>query len=99
MDTKEFLSKLDYSQLAFAKARCTELMEKIEREEKVPLWIVSDEDINWGFFEKDQYKEAVECLCKQIMKTYNIYGEEDVQYNIQLRYFKESEVKELLKLN
>jgi abortive infection bacteriophage resistance protein len=98
MNTNEFLSKLDYDQLVRAREICFDLIEKKKKETKIPLWIVSD-DVNLGAFVKDQYKEACELLCKEIMKRHKLYGEGDIEYEIKLKYFRESEAKDMLKLN
>jgi len=99
MNTKEFLSELDYDQLVYAKKCCADLMSYKERESKIPLWIVSDDCVNLGAFVKDQYKEACELLSKEVMKRYELYGDGDVNYEIRLIYYKESEAKDMLKLN
>ena len=58
MDTKTFVSKLDYDQLVYAKKHIEEKIAVFDNAARVTLWIVSDSDCNVGCYKKEDWKLA-----------------------------------------
>ena len=67
MSTKDYLKSLDRGQLVFARDTAQKMIEEIEAEEKITLWIVSDRLMNIACFEEKDFDKAKKVVCEAIM--------------------------------
>ncbi|QDF95183.1 hypothetical protein CJ010_00755 [Azoarcus sp. DD4] len=69
MSTDEFLKGLNYGQLQYARRRCDELIQAKNKEAKRKVWVVSDTDIKYKYFQEDEYVCAAEFLLSLARKN------------------------------
>lgn len=100
MSTNDYLKKLDLDQLRYARDKAQSLINDIEEQEKVKLWVVSGVYINEACFKEDDFYAAKERLCKEIMSdefTIDCVIHDHPKINAHICY--ESEVAEMMTLN
>ena len=98
MNTTEFLNGLDYDQLKFARNQADIRIKQKEAEEKVALFVISDDMLNYAVFSADQYDSGVDRLCEVIKDFAKRNPGEDVEFKMNKRRFMGSEAEEMLKL-
>ena len=100
MSTTEWLKKMDLGQLRFAKEEAERMINAIESEKKVTLFIVEGPHINEACFTENEFDLAKVKLCEIIMSA---EFEPDFMSSdhpkILRRKFFESEAKEMMGLN
>ncbi|MBB04102.1 MAG: hypothetical protein CML03_01020 [Pseudooceanicola sp.] len=62
MSTNEYLSKLDFDQLVYARDSAQRLIDKKLQEKKIPVWRVTDGFVVYGNFADDDYLLAAKSL-------------------------------------
>jgi hypothetical protein len=102
MSIDDFLSGLDYEQLAYCHDKAKLLLQRKEDEKKVPLWVVSDEDLNYAWFKENDYTSAVDRMIEEIRREAARdrpvhVGNVGMGFYLNKRRYRESEVAELLK--
>ncbi len=67
MSTTDYLKNLDHDQLIYARNFANEMINKIEDEGMVTLWVVEGVHINIAHYKKDDFQKAKIKLCEAIM--------------------------------
>lgn len=67
-------------------------------ENRVPLWVVSDDMINYGAFPIDQHDKAVDVACSVLKSRAAKLKNSDLEIKIFKHNFRESEVQDMLEL-
>ena len=98
MSISEYLSGLDYDQLAHAKREIERLIKQKDEESKVELWVVSDDMMNHGAFFIDDYYDAVEFMCRAIKQDAKNRPGGRLNFELRKLKFRESEVADMLGL-
>lgn len=98
MSIREYLKQLNYEQLRTAKDLAEEMIKAKEAEEKVPLWVVRDDALNYAAFREEQYAQAVERLCIEIKKESQHLPGYPLRFELVKRRFRCGEVAEMLAL-
>lgn len=99
MSIADFLRGLDYDQLKVAKEQIDRLIKQKESEQKVALFVIHNEDMNYAAFRVDQYAEGVDDLCKEIRKFVARHPGADVNFTMQKHWFRPHEVDDMLALS
>lgn len=98
MRIREYISGLDYQQLLLAKDVIDERITEIRNESKTALWIVCDDDLNYAAFTEDKHMQAVERMAEEAKKYASTFPDVRVRFEVIKRFFRESEVAEMLSL-
>lgn len=98
MSYDEYIKNFDVYQLHCLQERIARKIEYFKELPKVTLFVVSDESINYAWYDKDNYGRALNMLIKLYRSdetkgiNYNHYRIDEVKYN-------SDEAEELLKDN
>lgn len=99
MSISGYLDKLDYEQLRNARNIADRLIKKKDNEPKIPLWVVSDDYINYAAFTVDNYQDAVARMCDEVKKAGNNKSGMPIEMNLDKIHVRESEVSNYLELD
>ena len=96
MSTRDYLRGLDIDQLRFARDEASRLIEEKLKQEKVPVWVVADDYLNYAAFELGRHSEAVDRLVAEI----KAYAEKNPGQPVKLwlikSYFFQDEAEQIL---
>lgn len=98
MSTKEYLARLDYAQLVFARDEADRLIEAKDAESRTVIWVVSSGMANVSAFTEDRYHMAVERLIEEIRKQAEL-GPKSIEVAIDKHCVRESELADWLALD
>lgn len=100
MGTEDWLKKMSYGQLVYARSVADRLIAKMESEERVKLWVISDGSLNHAAFPEADIQRAKDKLVELIQSGEMLDVRNDLyRFDIQLIPYRESEVAEMLALN
>lgn len=100
MSTNDYLSTLSIVQLRYARDKAQDMINEIEAEKKIKLWVVSGVHVNEACFKDDDFNAAKVKLCEEIMG--DDFTPQEVRHDhpkIQRKVVFESEVEEWMSLN
>lgn len=98
MSIESYLNNLDYEQLRNARKIAGSLINKKDNENKVTLWMISDDYVNYAAFVTDDYEKAVLRLCDEIKNAAKEAPNDPIELTLRTILVRESEVAVYLKL-
>jgi len=95
---KAEIEALDMDDLHLIK-NWTDATMKVRRDEnKIALWVVSDDMINYGAFRIDQHGKAVDIACAVLQNKAKHLTNSNLEIKVYQHNFRESEVQDMLDL-
>ena len=99
MNLRESINKLNYSDLCRVRGWVKEAIIRKLDEEKVSVWMVCDEDLNYACYPIDQHGKAVEKMAELALKHAESEKDMPITLMVQERKIEESELQDFYALN
>ena len=85
MSIRDYLEELDTTQLQFAIQEANRIIGERKNQEKIPIYLVSDDVVNWYAFEVGQENEAMDAAVHVLESQRERFKEMGLNYdNIQV---------------
>ena len=93
MSTTDYLDKLTFDQLRFARDEADRRIKAAERKPNKIVWVISDEYINRKWFREEDYEQAFEYYLKELQKEGVRYMKSFIEERPSTRYYKKIELQ------